>query len=180
MILISYTNFSFSQDYAFEKFKKSEVIEEGKKLPKMELPSLNGELINFEEFEGKYVFINFWATWCKPCIENMTNFEELIKKHKKDNIEFVYISVDTSKERWKNFVTKKKINGINLFANGMMDEPISNFINRIIYDNNGEIEAVLSGIPVYVLIDPNGTIIENDMQLNSKEEINQLLDKVLK
>ena len=171
---------NFSQEDALEKFKKSELIEEGKKLPKMELPSLNDELINFEKFEGKYVFINFWATWCKPCIENMTSFEKLIKKHKTDNIEFVYISVDTSKERWKNFVKKKKMNGINLFANGMKDEPISYFLNRIIYDNNGQIKAVLSGIPVYVLIDPNGTIIENDLQQNSKEEIALLLDKVLK
>ena len=62
----------------------------------------------------------------------------------------------------------------------MKEEPISNFLNRIIYDNNGEIKAILSGIPVYVLIDPYGTIVENDLQQSSKEEINQLLDGVLK
>jgi|TARA_B110000902_G_C13901914_1_gene434679 peroxiredoxin len=180
LILISYSNLSFSQEDALERFKKSELIEEGKKLPKIELPSLNDDLINLGKFEGKYIFINFWATWCKPCIENMPNFEKLIKKHKTDNIEFVYISVDKSKESWKKFVKKKELNGINLFANGMKDEPISYFLNRIIYDNNGGIKAVLSGIPVYVLIDPNGTIIENDLQQSTKEEINQLLDKVLK
>jgi thiol-disulfide isomerase/thioredoxin len=180
LIVIFYANLSFSQEYALEKFEKSELIEEGKKSPKIELPSLNDELINLEKFEGKYVFINFWATWCKPCIESMPNFEKLIKKHKTDNIEFVYISVDKSKETWKNFVKRKELNGINLFANGMIDEPISYFLNRIFYDNNGEIKAILSGIPVYVLIDPNGTIIENDLQKMTKEEINQLLDKVLK
>ncbi|EDP72799.1 hypothetical protein FBALC1_16897 [Flavobacteriales bacterium ALC-1] len=62
----------------------------------------------------------------------------------------------------------------------MKNEPISYFLNRIIYDDSGEINAILSGIPVYVLIDPNGTIVENDLQQSSKEEISQLLDEVLK
>ncbi|EDP72800.1 thioredoxin family protein [Flavobacteriales bacterium ALC-1] len=113
LILIFHANLSFSQEDALEKFKKSELIAEGKQLPEINLPSLDNELINLEKFKGKYIFINFWATWCKPCIEDMPNFEKLIKKHKTDNIEFVYLSVDKSKENWKKFVQKKQLNGIN-------------------------------------------------------------------
>ncbi len=68
----------------------------------------NGEFINFKNFQGETVFINFWATWCPPCIAEMPDINKLYNKVKNDNIHFFMISLDDDFEKAKKFVDKKE------------------------------------------------------------------------
>ncbi len=61
-------------------------------LTKVRLKELEGQPINLSQFEGKTVFINFWATWCKPCIQEMPTIEILQDKLKNEKIVFLFAS----------------------------------------------------------------------------------------
>ena len=156
-----------------------ESIKEGNQLMEIKLPTVNDKILDLNDLKGKYVFINFWATWCVPCIKNMSFFKELIEEHKNDNIEFVFVSIDKSKEKWENYVSEKELKGIQLFApEGDKTKPICYFLNRV-YEENGQITSIEKGIPRYVLIDSKGIIMKNDLENKTKEEIKELLNREL-
>ena len=70
------------------------------------LETKEGEKVRFDEFRGKTVFINFWATWCAPCIAEMPDIQGLYDKVG-DKVEFVMISVDAQPEKTWNFAENK-------------------------------------------------------------------------
>ena len=72
-----------------------------------ELIDQQGNRRSFKEFEDKVVFINFWATWCPPCIAEMPDIHDLYRDMKGKEIEFVLISFDDDFQKAKNFVKKK-------------------------------------------------------------------------
>jgi thiol-disulfide isomerase/thioredoxin len=75
----------------------------------MPLLTINGEETSLEEFKGKTVFINFWATWCPPCIAEMPNIQRLHDDLKdNENIEFVMASLDQDPQKAWDFVERKE------------------------------------------------------------------------
>jgi thiol-disulfide isomerase/thioredoxin len=71
-------------------------------LNQIELSDLSGKPVNLEQFNGKTIFINFWATWCKPCIREMPSIQKAMEILKGKNIEFFFAS-DESIEQIENF-----------------------------------------------------------------------------
>lgn len=71
-------------------------------LNQIELSDLSGKPVNMEQFKGKTIFINFWATWCKPCIREMPSIQKAMEILKWENIEFLFAS-DESIEQIENF-----------------------------------------------------------------------------
>jgi len=65
------------------------------------------EIINLNNYRGKVLFINFWATWCPPCIAEMPDIQSLYEKVGDEDIAFFMISVDVRVEKAKKFVEKK-------------------------------------------------------------------------
>lgn len=82
--------------------KKNETFDYG-----FTVKDLKGNVVNAEEFKGKVVFLNLWATWCGPCRVEMPSIESLYNSCDKDNIAFVILSLDTE----QNF--KKVVNYVN-------------------------------------------------------------------
>lgn len=129
-----------------------------------ELANSKGETFNFEQIQGKVVLVNFWATWCPPCIAEMPSLQELYDDYK-HKVEFV-------------FITDEKFQVVDAFLEKNnytfpVYEPISNY---------NEIFEVKS-IPRTFLIDQNGKIIIDKVgaaNWNSKtvkETIDQLIEK---
>lgn len=73
-----------------------------------ELTRADGRQVSFQEFEGKTVFLNFWATWCPPCIAEMPDIEDLYEKTG-DKVAFVMISLDEDPEKAKQFIQRKDL-----------------------------------------------------------------------
>ncbi len=74
----------------------------------MPLITLNGDRTNLREFEGKTIFLNFWATWCPPCIAEMPNIQKLYEDFEdNDDIVFVMLSLDEDPEKARTFMDRK-------------------------------------------------------------------------
>jgi thiol-disulfide isomerase/thioredoxin len=73
----------------------------------MPLISLSGEQTSLEAYKGKTIFLNFWATWCPPCIAEMPNIQNLYDTIDTDHIAFVMVSLDEDPQKAQDFITRK-------------------------------------------------------------------------
>lgn len=115
--------------------------------------------------KGKYVYIDIWATWCGPCLQEIPFLQEIEKKYHNKNIEFVSISIDEQdqKERWRAMVSAKNMGGIQLIADKAWE---SQFVASL----------GVNSIPRFVLIDPRGKIINGNAPRPSDPQLITLLD----
>lgn len=73
--------------------------EKGQLAPTFQLPDRSGRIHSLQEYQGRAVLLNFWATWCAPCVSEMGSFEKLTQKFKGQPFEIVAVSMD--EEGWK-------------------------------------------------------------------------------
>jgi len=98
---------------------------------------LDGNGINIEDYAGKRVFVNFWATWCKPCIAEMPDLEEASSILEKENYVFLFAS-DENMLKIRSFVEKRKFNLKFVHLNKELAElKIHSLPTTFIYDTNG-------------------------------------------
>ncbi|MEC4669754.1 MAG: TlpA disulfide reductase family protein [Nitrospirota bacterium] len=85
---------------------KYEPLTVGKVAPDFDLPNLEDNYVRLSDFRGKVVFLNFWATWCKPCREEMPSMEVLYRNFKQDGLVVLAVSIDrvTTKQEIPPFV----------------------------------------------------------------------------
>ncbi|WP_394993532.1 TlpA disulfide reductase family protein [Emticicia sp.] len=112
------------------------------------LSAQNVEVIKYADLdklmqknEGIYV-INFWASWCSPCVAEMPNFEAIANDFRKNKVKVIFISLDFKRdlESVKKFVVDKKINS----PVYLLDEPdYDSWINKVSKDWSGSIPATL-------------------------------------
>ena len=126
-------------------------IAAGKPSPTFKYPNTKGEMIALEDFKGKFVYIDVWATWCGPCIAEIPALKELHKDYDDKNLAIISLSIDkmADKEKWKNMVADKNLTGTQIMA-----------------DKEWESEFVrsygITGIPRFILIGPDGEIVDNN------------------
>jgi len=111
-IVLFFFNLSFAsernQEELFVKMK-IQSIQTHQKALNFRLEDLEGKKLGLKDFRGKVVFLNFWATWCSPCKEEMPSIERLYQKFKEKDFIFLTISVDYEGGKpVKEFISKKK------------------------------------------------------------------------
>ncbi len=111
----------------------------------------SGGVTSLADLKGKYVYVDVWATWCGPCKAEIPSLKTVEKQYHDKNIEFVSTSVDAldDHDKWKEFVSDQELSGVQLMADQSWD---SEFIESY----------KISGIPRFILIDPNGNIVSAD------------------
>ena len=133
---------------------------------------INGTLLNGKPFDqktlaGKVVLVDFWATWCGPCVAEIPNVLEQYEKYHKDGFEVVGISLDQEREALEKFVTDQKLPWPILFEEPKGDgwqHPLATFYG-------------ISGIPTVVLIGRDGNVITLDAR---GEKLGERLDAIFK
>lgn len=113
-------------------------------------------------FPNKAFFVDCYATWCSPCIEEFKYKKELTEFLNKNNIELVYISFDRNlgDAKWLNFIKKHKLTGYHMRANENFNKDFSQ-------------KAKFNGqLPTYLIVDKRGNIVEtNAYRPSNKEEL---------
>ena len=122
-------------------------IGQGETAPDFNLLSLNGQSFSLEEMRGKPVLINFWATWCYPCKEEMPLLESIYAQHSEDLI-VVGINQGEKEPDIKDFIEQEKISFLILLDEKMKVGDlyeVSGYPTSIFIDKNGIIQAVYLG-----------------------------------
>ena len=87
-----------------------------KKIEALNLQKLDGTSVNLRNISNNYLIINFWATWCPPCIKEIPDLLEIQEKFK-DKIKLVFISIDSSPEKViPNFIKKNKFKNFDVYT----------------------------------------------------------------
>ena len=130
----------------------------GSVMPNFTLKTPDGKDISLNDFKGKYVLVEFWASWCGPCLREMPNVVKLYKECKGKNFEIFGVSLDNKKDAWVKAIK----------ANGMKWPQGSDLKG---WGSEPARLCNVSAIPFTVLIDPEGEVIAIDLrgeQLHAK------------
>jgi len=132
--------------------KKLTMLRVGNTAPKFELFDVDSNIVRLDNFRGKYVYLDFWATWCTPCLKEMKLMPTLIEKYGK-HVEFISISIDENPDKMIKFLNKKK------YASDYSGKGWT-FLH---YGNYKNIKADyhINGIPMYYLLNQEGRIIQS-------------------
>ena len=123
----------------------------GQIAPEIELPTPEGETVKLSDLRGKYVMIDFWAAWCKPCREENPNVVKLYSEYKDKGFEIYGVSLDRTKEAWVDAIAE----------DGLTWTQVSD----LQYFNSAAAELYqIAAIPATYLIDPDGKIIGKDLR----------------
>ena len=79
-------------------------------LPSFSVRDINGNVVNVQNFKGKKIFVNLWASWCGPCKREMPSIEKLYQSIDTGKVKFLMISFDDQFEMAKKYMSAKKLN----------------------------------------------------------------------
>ncbi len=133
--------------------------------PDFDIPDTNNQIIQLSDFKGKFILIDFWASWCAPCRAANPHLIKVFNKFKNKNFTIVGISIDKNKKRWLNAIEEDQL-------------PWTNLSNLKGWDEVSKQYGVKS-VPQNFLIDPNGIIIAKNIEPdNMIEKLNLLLPNI--
>ena len=130
------------------------------------LPDLSGKIRESKEWQGKILIINFWATWCPPCLKEIPDFIKIQEKHKNNNLQFVGIAID-NKESVINYLKTININYSILIGN---DEAIA---------LSHKMGNIVNAVPFTVIVNTEGAIIHRQPGELSREKILEIITPFL-
>ncbi len=155
-VLAKYRALATASDYTFACEKKLAEFRSrlpGKVAPTFSLPDTSHKIVSLSDFHGKIVYLDFWGTWCEPCLEELTALIDLQKKFEHDtSVAFVGIALeggvdDQSVKEWSKFVLSKELHGTQLYAANQ-------------FQNEAAVRYGIQGVPTFMLIDRKGNFID--------------------
>ncbi len=130
--------------------KENATLMIGFEAPEIELPGLNGETISLSSLRGKYVLIDFWASWCKPCRRENPNVKAVYEIYADKGFEILGVSLDRSEAKWKQAIE----------VDGLPWKHVLDVRSKESASSTYEVNT----IPATFLIDPEGKIVAKGLR----------------
>jgi peroxiredoxin len=148
-------------------------LEQGNRSPEIKLPTIKGDTVALSSLKGKLVLIDFWGTWCAPCVEEQAELAKLYRKYKQSTFnngkgfEIYGVSLDAKKSNWENFIATNKIDWIQVSDLKFWRSPVAKTYN-------------IQALPFNVLIDGKGIILAKNLHgIDLEKEIAGYLRKTI-
>jgi len=150
------------------KFEKLKLVAPGNEAPSFNYKDQYNRTVTLSDFKGSYVYLNIWASWCAPCKMEVPYLKQIEKKYQNQNIRFVNISVDlqSQRDKWLQVVKEQYPSGVHLLSD---KDFRSDFIKAF----------CINTIPRFILIDPEGRIVNSNAPRPSNPKLQETLDKLL-
>lgn len=146
-----------------EKIAQAKLLKPGMPIPTVSYADGEGKLQGFDQYKGKYLLIDFWASWCGPCRAAVPKLKELYSKYNDKGFEVVSISIDENKGAWEKAVKEEAM-------------PWQQWLSP---DKNKTMNTFLfSGIPTLYIVDREGKIVGS--YTGFTEDVKLKIDEVMK
>ncbi len=133
----------------------------GNYAPKFALTDLNKKTVHLDDYKGKKVILNFWATWCPPCVNEMPLLQEVYNNGRGEGIEVIGINYNEDYDRVKKFISEKGVT----------------FTILIDSDLKVSMDYGVIGLPITFFIDREGRIKEKFKGELNKKLIEDILNR---
>lgn len=143
---------------AFEEAKRIQsTLVEGATFPDFEEKDIDGKAMSISKLKGKVVLVDFWATWCGPCVMELPNVSKAYEKHHDQGFEVLGISLDQEEQRVKSFIKQKNM-------------PWQQYFDGKFWQNKLAVKYGVQGIPATFLLDGEGKIIGRNLRGEALEQ----------
>jgi len=131
-------------------------------------PKYSNETFNtvLDQYKGKVVYLDFWASWCSPCRKEMPHSQKLQETFKGQDVVFLYISVDRNGQQWLNMIKQLSLTGEHYRANSVVHQQLNEQFN-------------VRSIPRYVMIDKEGKVVSAHANRPSNSAVIEDIKKLL-
>ncbi|HWI56494.1 MAG TPA: TlpA disulfide reductase family protein [Bacillota bacterium] len=135
----------------------------GAQFPDFNEKDLDGKPLSIASYKGKVVLLDFWATWCGPCVRELPNVQKTYEKHHPKGFEIIGISLDEDEQKLKGFIKEKNM-------------PWRQYFDGKGWENKLAAQYGVKSIPATYLLDGEGKIIAKDLR---GEDLDQAVAKAL-
>ncbi|MBX2932484.1 MAG: TlpA family protein disulfide reductase [Chitinophagaceae bacterium] len=136
--------------FSVQLFAQEQIIQIGQIAPEIALPTPNGKMMQLSSLKGKLVLIDFWASWCAPCVKEQPELKTIYEKHaqavKENKFEILGVSLDKSEEDWVNAIQRLDIHWLQI-------SDLKFWRSKVATD------YAIEGLPYNVIVDEAGKII---------------------
>jgi len=142
-----YTNFNFTDEWLLMidgAYHQLSQIYNSITNTNFTLPDKNKENVSLTDYRGKVIYLSFWATWCKPCLDNFEKYRHIKYSLEDKGVVFVNVSIDKNRDKAIEYINRIGIDGVNLFADDDLDSITQQFY--------------ISSLPTYYTIDQYGAV----------------------
>lgn len=123
----------------------------GNLMPDFEFPDTHNNPIKLSVFRGKYVLVDFWASWCKPCRREMPFLKTIYNRFHKEGLEIVGVSFDQKREKWLQAIKEDGTPWVHVLDSENFEGEIAK-------------KLFITGIPTVFLLDPDGIIVGDNLR----------------